>query len=47
MTYKLHKDFIVAVSKYISTGCIKNDVVLCCIRGVSLNLLVNIFLSIA
>ena len=29
MTYKLHKDFIVAVSKYISIGCIVIDVVLC------------------
>ncbi|KAB1272590.1 Rho GTPase-activating protein 42, partial [Camelus dromedarius] len=33
MTYKLHKDFIVAVSKYISIGHTVIAVVLCCVRG--------------
>lgn len=48
MTYKLHKDFIVAVSKYTSVGHVIIDVVLCYIlRGISLNQLVKIFLYIA
>lgn len=43
MTYKLHKDFIVAVSKYASTDVV--DAVL--FWGISLNRLAKISLHIA